>query len=117
MSCKVEGTSIYLTRGDSLTLEIGVQINKKTYVPVEGDTIKFALKRDKFKTDKSAYLDNEPLIEKEVSIDTMTLELDAADTASLAFGNYVYDLQITFSNGKVDTFINNAKFIILPEVA
>lgn len=48
---------------------------------------------------------------------TMILHLDPEDTKDLGFGEYVYDVELTFANGDVDTFINNAKFILAPEVS
>ena len=116
MACKVDGTSVYLTRGDSLLLQIGITVNQQEYTPAAGDTIVFALKRDKMNSNRSAYIDAEPLIEKSSPYDTCLLTLDPSDTAELPFGNYVYDVQITFENGRVDTFINNAKFYLVPEV-
>ena len=117
MSYVVDGTTVKLTRGDSMELDVGIKINGEDYIPVEGDSIVFALKKDKMKSDKTAYVDVEPLVQKTISWDTMKLLLEPNDTKSLPFGDYVYDIQITFANGRVDTFINNAKFILAPEVA
>lgn len=117
MSYVVDGTTVKLTRGDSMELDVGIEINGEDYIPVEGDSIVFALKKDKMKSDKTAYVDVEPLVQKTISWDTMKLLLEPNDTKSLPFGDYVYDIQITFANGRVDTFINNAKFILAPEVA
>ena len=118
MSFVVEdGTTIKLTRGDSMELDVGIQINGEDYIPVEGDSIEFALKKDKMKSDKTAYVDAEPLVQKTIPWETMRLQLEPNDTKDLPFGDYVYDIQITFAGGRVDTFINNAKFVIVPEVA
>lgn len=117
MSYVVDGTTIKLTRGDSMELDVGIQINGDDYIPVEGDSIIFALKKDKMKSDKTAYVDVNPLVQKTISWSTMKLLLEPNDTKNLPFGDYVYDIQITFASGRVDTFINNAKFIIAPEVA
>jgi hypothetical protein len=46
----------------------------------------------------------------------MILELDPEDTKPLPFGSYTYDIEITFANGIVDTFICEARFILTPEV-
>ena len=47
----------------------------------------------------------------------MTLDIIPNDTKRLPFGDYVYDVEITFGNtGRVYTFINNAKFKLAPEV-
>ena len=117
----IDGQKITLTRGDTLILEVGIYIEtegegKQPYTPVPGDAIRFALKRDKMNAKKTEYSDPEPLIKKTIPVDTMILRLDTEDTASLPFGNYVYDIQITFVDGTVDTFIANQPFILTPEV-
>ena len=108
MSAHINGTSISLTRGDSLILGVNVYANNERYVPIEGDTIRFALKQN-------VNSDN-CLILKNIDISTMTLTLEPADTKNLAFGNYIYDVELTTVDGYVDTFIGPASFIITQEV-
>lgn len=112
----ISGTSIKLTRGDTLSAEITVMNGDEVYTPSSGDQINFYLKHNKMDSGKTQYIDENPLITKGVPIGTMTLTLEPTDTAELPFGDYVYDLEMTFSNGDVDTFINNAKFTLIPEV-
>ena len=111
MSYKVEGTTISLTRGDSLRLNLTIK-RKKTqeiYTPESGDSIRFALKK--------RFDDSLPvLISKPIPIaDPLILALDPEDTKSLRFGDYVYDIELTKANGLVDTFIHDAIFKITPE--
>ena len=113
---KVDGTSIEMTRGDTLRVQVGIEQDEETYVPQTGDSVAFFLKHKAFNKDKTEYSDPAPLITKDVPINTMVLQLDPEDTKPLDFGKYVYDLQITFANGTVDTFINNAAFNLVPEV-
>ena len=47
---------------------------------------------------------------------TMMLTLEPQDTADLNFGKYVYDIQLTKANGKVDTFISKAILKLSEEV-
>lgn len=97
MSYNITGTTITLTRGD--TFEALVSATKRDgtqYIPVAGDTIRFAMKEN--------YDDPRPLLVKDIPIDTMMLTLEPQDTADLNFGKYVYDIQLTKANGKVDTF-------------
>ena len=47
-----------------------------------------------------------------IVIDTPGLE----DTKNLDFGTYVYDLQITFADGTVDTFISKSILKLEEEV-
>ena len=45
------------------------------------------------------------LINKVIPNDTLELHLEPEDTKKYNFGDYVYDIQITFANGDVYTFI------------
>ena len=107
---KIEGTTIIMTRGDTLKTNVSIYDKEgNIYVPIEGETVRFALKKD--------YSDSYPLIIKDIPIDTLELKLEPKDTKRLSQpGEYVYDIQITLSDGTVDTFIPNAKLIIVEEV-
>lgn len=106
---KIDGTRIELTRGDSFYGQVSLKKQDgKDYEPQEGDVIRFALKK--------RYWDEEPLIEKTIPNDTLVLHLLPSDTKDLAVGAYEYDMEIQFSDGDVDTFINEATFILTPEV-
>lgn len=105
----VSGTRITLTKGDSA--RIGISITTKsgeTYTPKTGDQIRFYLKRD--------IKASNVMLEKEIDISDMLLNLRPDDTKQLATGNYVYDIELTKTNGDVDTFINAAQLTILAEV-
>ena len=106
---KINGTTITLTRGDTLraSLEI-LDAEGNTYTPTQGDVIRFAMKK--------SYSDSTCLIEKQIPNDTLMLSLDPSDTKDLPFGSYVYDIEITFESGAVDTFIDKATFRISEEV-
>ena len=117
MASEMKGTTISLTRGDSLTVKIELfNSADEPYIPAEGDSIRFALKHTDMKFDRSDYKDPEPLIIKNIPTDTLTLDLAPEDTKDLPFNTYVYDIEMTFANGRVDTFIQNSKFILTPEV-
>lgn len=95
-----EGYDIMLTRGDSLLLDVGMTKSQQPYTPQEGETVRFAMKQ----TYKDA--DSAVKINKQIPIGTMRLELLPTDTKNLKMGKtYVYDIQYTDSNGRVDTFI------------
>ena len=84
---KTDGTKIYLTRGDTLRRQVVIQNEDGSdYQPAEGDRVRFALK------------------------------LKPEDTKPLAFGEYVYDIELTKANGDVDTFIACACMKIMREV-
>ena len=101
---------IRLTRGDSFyaTVSMRHKLTGQKYVPVEGDSIRFALKK--------TYSDATPIITKTIPTDTLLLELSPQDTENMAFGEYVYDIELTKADGDVDTFIAEAVFELLPEV-
>lgn len=112
---QIEGTTIRLTRGDSLAIRLQLMRGDDEYTPQEGDSIQFGLK-SKLNAARTAFVENTPLVEKAISTSDMMLRLDPEDTKSLPFGNYSYDVEVTLSDGKVDTVISNAYFILKPEV-
>ena len=92
-------TDIRLTKGDTFVVQVEA-IRRSTgqpYIPEEGDSVRFTLKR--------TYCDSTYLIEKVIPIDTMILRLESNDTKNLPIMPYVYNIEITFANGDVDTFI------------
>ena len=106
---RISNNGITLTRGD--TFRASLQITDTTgapYIPADEDEIRFAMKED--------YCDKNPAIIKIIPNDTLLLKLDPEDTKRLPVGQYVYDIQITFANGDVDTFINRASFKLTEEV-
>lgn len=109
MSYNVKGTTITLTRGDSFSADIGIfQSNNKAYIPEEGDSVRFAMKK--------SITDTDCLIIKDIPIDTMKLVLEPEDTKNLDFGNYIYDIQLTKVTGEVDTFITKSVLTLTEEV-
>lgn len=107
---RIGGTSIILTRGDTLN-EIPVVIKNadgSEYIPDYGDHIRFAMKK--------SYSDDEPLILKEIPTDSLLLTINPEDTKQLDFGDYVYDMELTTKDGVVCTFITKGKFKITEEV-
>ena len=112
----VTNNKISMTRGDTFVAQVTCKTKSgDVYTPVQGDVIKFYVKHDKMNAAKTAYIDANPVITKEVPIDTMLLTLVPTDTKNLDFGNYVYDLELTYADGTVDTFIAQEKLKILPE--
>lgn len=108
MACTIKNNVIKLTRGDSMSTKVTItDADGNEYVPIEDDTIRFALKREN---------DKKVLIQKEIPYDTLILRLESEDTKKLEPGDYRYDVQITLSDGTVDTFITWSKFIVTEEV-
>lgn len=105
----INGKRIVMTKGDSATIEFVLYDGNEIYEPSEGDTMRFAMKR--------FYSDATPLISKQIDMETMTLQLEPQDTANLdARCSYVYDVQVTFSDGTVDTVVPNGTLRLLEEV-
>lgn len=104
----ISGNNITLTRGDTLKVQVTLYKNGAEYTPEAGDVIRFAMKKE--------YTDALPILSKTIPNDTCLLVIDPLDTKSLAFGQYVYDIEITEADGTVDTFIAEAAFNIAPEV-
>lgn len=109
MSYNVCGTKIWLTRGDTFKAKVEIfdcEDSEEQYIPQPGDEIRFAVKRQ--------WNSSDILISKIIPIDTMILELEPEDTKPLRFRPYVYDIQLTYANGDVDTFIKGM-LCITPE--
>ena len=106
---KISGKTIILTRGDTMRIKLNIKkYDGEDYIPSEGDVIRFALKK--------RYSDPESLLLIPIPTDTLILEINPNDTKPLNFGIYVYDIQITYANGDVDTFICKQQFRIEEEV-
>lgn len=109
MSYSIDGTTITLTRGDTLYAYISITDPEgNPYTPTQGDSIRFAM--------KSKYTDPQVLLVKDIPIDSMQLKLESADTSDLNFGKYVYDIELTKANGDVYTFITKANLVLTEEV-
>lgn len=113
----ISGTTISMPRGETFEAELTLTYKStgEPYTPASGDTIRFGLK-SVLNAARTEYIEDEPLVLKEISASDMVLSLVPNDTKELAFGTYHYDIEITFADGKVDTPINNALFYLLPEV-
>lgn len=109
MSIVVNKNHILLTRGDSARLKINLMDDRGNALELQdGDTIRFAMKKD--------YSDEYPVILKQIPISTMELYLVPKDTKSLEMpSEYVYDIEINYANGEVDT-VARGKFTIMEEV-
>lgn len=101
MSYKVEGTKITLTRGDTLRVKMVPLMHGTSnvpYIPVPGDAIRFAMKK--------TYDEEEPLlVMSDIPISTCILHVAPEQTKNIDYGSYVYDVQLTYANGDIDTYI------------
>lgn len=110
MAAGVLGKAIILIKGDSAIFDVTPMHTDGTpYEPQEGDSLVFVLK----KHDE----DEMPLLEIPIPIDVMAVEFLPSDTINLPAGKidgrYRYYVELTRNDGWVDTFINNANFLLL----
>lgn len=109
----IVGSTVTITKGDSVRLTIQI-VNQRgeTYTPEEGDQIRFALKK--------SYTDEQPILLKTIPTDTLELYITSQETKALQAGKkvgaYKYDIELTKTDGTVDTIIPRADFIVLEEV-
>ena len=108
MSAFINGNNISLTRGDTLYLTVLMTRNEEPYTPIPGEKVRFAMKKK--------IGDEEPIILKDIPIESMILKLEPEDTKPLSCGSYKYDIEYTSVDGDVDTFIGPANFNITEEV-
>lgn len=105
---EVKGTNIFLTRGDTLRIQLSIRKNDEPYILQDGDKITFSLKK--------TIGDNECIIQKNIGEDYL-LEIEPNETKNLDFGQYVYDIQMEYVDGTIDTFITPSNFTLTDEVA
>lgn len=97
-----------LTRGDSARVRCTLRTDKVVYEMQDGDKIMFGVKAD--------YDDAECLFEREYTENPFVLSIDPADTKSLDFGVYVYDMQFVAANGFTRTFYEKKRLKLTEEV-
>lgn len=117
MSFSIDGNTIWMTRGD--TFSATVAINQPSGLPYEmqtGDSVRFAMKHSEMTAGQTAFIDQTPLVVKTIPTDTLLLQMNPEDTDGLDFGSYKYDIELTFADGGVCTFIPNADLILTPDV-
>lgn len=103
--------NIKMTRGDTFIKTLKLIKNGEPYEPQNGDVIAFGMAKE-HKGNRGYKL----LINKVIPNDTLIWRLDPADTEALPYGDYYYDLQITYADGKNETFANSKIFTLLKEV-
>lgn len=102
----IYGDEINVTRGDTAIIDVEAE----NYTFVEGDRVYFTVKRSKN--------DTESLIQKVVTVfegNKAKIILLASDT-KINKGKYWYDIQFTLTDGRVDTVVPPARFIVGEEV-
>ena len=105
----VKSNVIQLTRGDTadLTVQLINQTTQEDYVMATNDTLTLTIKR--------TINDTNVCVQKTVT-GTNKIHISPADTSELAFGKYIYDVELRTSDGDVYTIIEPTRFDILEEV-
>lgn len=101
----VTGTNIYMTRGDSES--IGVKVNG--YTLTDGDKIEMTVRQ------RVGGIELLHKVVTDFSENSAIITILPEDTEKLAFGKYVYDIQMTYG-GSVKTIITPSVFEIGEEV-
>ena len=102
--------TIHLTRGDTARFSLGRIVNTVTntnYTPTAEDTVTMTIKKTVLQADPCVQL---------IVPGGEVLHIKPEDTKSMAFGKYVYDIQITMADGDVYTIVPPATFDLLKEV-
>lgn len=105
MSYSIKGKRITLTRGDTFPCEVkAYNPDGSEYEMQAGDSMRFML---------SEQAGGPTILTKQV-VDG-SFQLDPADTDQLDFGTYFFDVQMTFADGTVDTFIAEGQLALTDE--
>lgn len=104
---KVRNNAIYAIRGDTLIFQIDLTKDDGTkYTPGEKDTMVMTVKK--------STADKESVISKTAI--KGVIKILPAETEGLAYGTYVYDIQLTTEDGTVDTVVPPHPFVLKEEV-
>ena len=100
---------IKLTRGDTARFSVGIlnEISDSAYGISDNDQLTLTVKK-KVK-------DEDALIQKTITGSTL-FHIKPEDTSCLSFGKYVYDIQLTTTDGDVYTIVGPTTFELLAEV-
>ena len=100
------GTNISMTRGDTETLTI------RCSVPFEdGDVVYMTVRED-----AESPVQFQKVIEEFGEQGEAVIVIDSEDTENMAFGDYLYDIQVTRMDGRVKTLVKPAKFTLTEEI-
>ena len=117
MTVKESGgrVNIAMTRGDSESITVACfekdDGGRLTPLPFQtGDSVFLTLRQD---------AESDIALQKTVTVFTdgkAIIPIDSDDTAGLDFGDYIYDVQVTWADGTVKTVIPPSRFRLEEEV-
>jgi hypothetical protein len=108
---RVNGTDLYLTRGDSHTFTITCYENDEKIDLVSGDKVYMTVKKS-VETETKEF----QILVESFTNGSAEIEILPVHTKTMRFGSYVYDIQINFLSGRVSTIIKPSKFVVEVEV-
>jgi len=98
------GNHIELVKGKGASIPIILTYRDGSdYIQTPGTVLRFAVKR--------SYNHTSPVLVKIIS-DDLKLDIRPEETAALSAGSYVYALQVTYSDGNIDTAIVDGVFTV-----
>ena len=109
---KVNGTNLTMIRGDSESITLLLKKDGEITSFNQGDTVYFTVKQSP-NTDKIMM---QKIITTFDEDGSCTIEINPDDTKNFSFRDYVYDIQLNDSNGRVTTIVPCSKFTISEEV-
>ena len=109
---KVNGTNLTMIRGDSESITLLLKKDGEIIPFNQGDTVYFTVKQSP-NTDKIMM---QKIITTFDEDGSCTIEINPDDTKNFSFRDYVYDIQLNDSNGRVTTIVPCSKFTISEEV-
>lgn len=108
----VNGTDLSMIRGDSESITVSCRDSQGAVSFNTGDKLYFTIKKN--------INTKETLMQKIITEFTedgnAVVEIEHEDTKDMAYGGYMYDMQLTRLNGKVTTIIPPSQFVISGEV-
>jgi hypothetical protein len=109
---KIDGTDVYMTRGDSGTILVKCKKDGAEVPFKEGDKVYFTVKTSPNVEEKLIQKVETTFLEGKAVI-----EIKPEDTKDLRFNReYYYDVQLTMADGRVFTIIKPSKFVVTEEV-
>lgn len=110
---KITNKEIYLTRGDNARMHVSAKdrISGDIYIPQNGDKIAFSLKKKIKDETKLIFIE-----QTEHTENGWYIVFQPEHTKDLAFGDYLYDIQLTTADDWVDTIVEPTKFTVAEEV-
>lgn len=103
----IESSTISITRGDTGYIHLNLTKDNEAYPYEDGDMITMSVKKND--------TDEEYAFQKEVPAGQVII-LQPADTKTMEYGEYVYDIQLNTTLGEIFTVVGPAKFKVTKEI-